>query len=237
MWESLLGVRHNGCPISDVSAAAPGLSVQNVSKAELPGNRGRRLLQIRGGPDDFEDFEAAAEAHDTIRDIQRISDATETEAFFALTIGYDEDNPSVLSILNSMGVFHHGGSIQVQSGVEHWLVYTEEKSTIQRLAAEIRSYDNEVTLFRTVDLDDIGHESKIEFGMLLSTLTGRQRDAFRTALELGYYEADSSTTVEDIASVLDVHETTAWEHLKKAENAILTDVGRRLFSELQPKEA
>lgn len=237
MWESLLGIRHNGCPISDSSASVPGVSVQNVSKADIPGNLGRRLLHLRGEPDDLEEFASVCREHESVRSFQRISETDGTEAYFAVEISYDDENPSILSVFNERGVFHHGGAIAIQEGVEHWVVYSDEKGTIQELASKIESYGNEVTLYRTVDLQSIEHESNVEFGLLLSRLTPRQRTTFRAALDLGYYDGDSETTVSDIADYLDLHETTAWEHLKKAENTILTDVGSRIFSTLELEEA
>jgi predicted DNA binding protein len=237
MWECLLGVRHRGCPISDTSASFPDVSVLNVSKADIPGDRGRRLVYLRSDPDDIEAFEAACRAHESTVTCQRMSDGERgNDAYFVTEVEYDEANPSVLSLLNSQGIFHQG-TIMVQRGVEHWRVYSEEKSTIQDLASELEAYDNDVFLYRLVDLHELGHVNDVEFSLLLSQLTERQRIAFQTALELGYYDGSSAVTVSDIAEELAVHETTAWEHLKKAENAILTEVGNHLFSTLEFEEA
>lgn len=235
MWECLLGVRHKKCPISDTSVANPSITIQNVSRADIPGTHGRRLLFLRGDPDEIDNFEQECRNHEGVVSLDQVSDSGD-EAYFAAELKYQASNPSVLSILNSMGIFHHG-SIMVQEGVEHWLVYCEEKSTIRNLEAELESHDNDVFLYRMVDLSDIGHISDMQHGMLLSQLTTRQRTAFRTALELGYYDGESDMTVSDIADELDLHETTTWEHLNKAENAILTDVGSSLFSTIERKEA
>jgi predicted DNA binding protein len=237
MWECLLGVRHRGCPISDTSASFPAISVQNISKADIPGNRGRRLLHLRGDPDDIAEFVETCRNHESVLSLQRVSSDGSREAYLTAEIEYDDANPSILSILNARGVFHHGGAISVQRGVEHWLVYSERKTTIQEFVGEIESYDNDVSLYRSVNLVETDRIRNVEFGLQLPQLTERQRSTFRTALELGYYDGDSSTTIDDIATDLDLHETTAWEHLKKAENAILTDVGSRLFSTLEVQEA
>ena len=236
MWECLLGVRHRGCAISDTSHTLPGLSIKNVSRADIPGNHGRRLLHLGGDPDEIDDFAVECRGHEGVVSLRRISDDDIGEAYFAAEIRYGESNPSILSIFNSEGVFHHG-SIVVQEGIEHWLVYSEDKSTIQDLKAELESHDNDVHLYRMVDLAELGHIGDIQFGTLLSQLTARQRSTLQTALELGYYDGESATTVSDIASELDLHETTAWEHLSKAENAVLTDIGSRLFSTIERNEA
>lgn len=234
MWECLLGIRHRGCPISDTSVSSPSVTIQNVSRVDIPGKNGRRLLHLRGDPADLDEFATTCRTHDGVIALDRISDDGSGEAYFAARVEYREANPSILSILNARGIFHHG-SIMVQEGIEHWLVYSEEKSAIQDLEDELESYDNDVFLYRMIDLAELGHVSDIQFGTLLSQLTDRQRTAFRTALELGYYDGESDTTVSDIAAELDLHETTTWEHLNKAENAILTDVGGSLFSTIDRK--
>lgn len=229
MWECLVGVRHRGCPISDTSASLSSLSIQNVSKADIPGSFGRRLLYVRGDREDVERFEDICGNHDRVDDLQIVSENEGTEAYFAAEIEYDDDNPSILSLINARGMFHHG-SIGVRGGVEEWLVYSDQKEDIQALTAEIESNNNRVDVHRMVDLGELGHISNIEQGLLLSQLTNQQQRTFQMALEMGYYEDGNDTIVSDIADALDRHETTTWEHLNKAENAILTNVGEQLFS-------
>lgn len=229
MWECLVGVRHRGCPISDTSDSLQSISIQNVSKADIPGSFGRRLLYVRGDRDDVERFEDICGSHERVVDLQVVSKNEGTEGYYAVEIEYDNGNPSILSLIHERGMFHHG-SIGVQRGVEQWLVYSSQKEAIQELTAEIKSHDNEVTIYRVVDLGELGHISNIEQGFILSELTNQQQKTFQMAFEMGYYEADNDIIVSDIADALDRHETTTWEHLSKAENAILTNVGDELFA-------
>lgn len=55
---------------------------------------------------------------------------------------------------------------------------------------------------------------------LLPDLTARQRQAFVTAHEQGYYEIPRETTTEAIAAALGVERRTAEEHLRRAENKL-----------------
>lgn len=229
MWEFLLGIRHVGCPISDTSASLPNISIQNVSRADVPGSFGRRLLYIRGDAEEIGQFGQTCRDHNRIVNVQLISEDERTETYYVIEIDYETENPSILSMFNSHGVFHHG-SILIQKGIEHWLVYSNEKTTIQDLIDKIETHENNVTVFRMVDLDELGHTNSIGHGHILSQLTTQQRATFRTALEMGYYNNDSDTVVSDIADELNRHETTTWEHLKKAENTILTDIGNEFFS-------
>ena len=235
MWECLLGVRHRGCAISDTSHSVPNITIQNVSRANVPGENGRRLLYLRSPPEEQDAFETEYRNHDAVASVERVADAGGDEAYFVGEIRYSETNPSVMSVLNSNGVFHHG-SIMVQEGIEHWLVYSKEKSAFQDLKEELEAYDNVTHLYRMVDLSELGHINDIQFGMSLSQLTSQQRVVFRTALELGYFDGNSDTTVSDIADEVDLHETTTWEHLDKATNTILTDVGSSMFTTVRRKE-
>ncbi|MDS0476295.1 helix-turn-helix domain-containing protein [Natrinema sp. 1APR25-10V2] len=55
----------------------------------------------------------------------------------------------------------------------------------------------------------------------LDELTDRQREAVRTAYELGYYDVPRSATTDDIAAELDVDPSTVAEHLQRAERNLL----------------
>lgn len=57
---------------------------------------------------------------------------------------------------------------------------------------------------------------------LLSMLTDRQLEVFRTAVELGYYEIPRRATHEDIADELGCAPSTVDEHLRKAESSVLS---------------
>lgn len=229
MWECLLAVRHCGCPVSDTSAELRSLRMQHVSKAKIPNSFGKRLIYVNGDTDDVSEFATVFDEHDRVLDLQLVSKNAESEAYFAAEIEYDPDNPSILSLINQRGMFHHG-SIGIQEGIEHWLLYSKEKTEIKQLSDEIESHNNSVTIDRIVDLSGVGHISNIEQGMLFSQLTDQQLKTFQTALLMGYYEEDSDTIVKDIAEELNRHDSTTWEHLNKAENVILTNIGNQLFS-------
>ncbi|MCX2818858.1 helix-turn-helix domain-containing protein [Haladaptatus sp. F3-133] len=53
------------------------------------------------------------------------------------------------------------------------------------------------------------------------TLTDRQREVIRAAVEVGYYDNPRRATHEDVAELLDCTASTAGEHLRKAEAKIM----------------
>lgn len=61
---------------------------------------------------------------------------------------------------------------------------------------------------------------------MLSALTDRQLEVFRTAVELGYYEIPRRATHEDIANQLECAPSTVDEHLRKAESRVLSSLVR-----------
>ncbi|WP_066415441.1 helix-turn-helix domain-containing protein [Halorubrum aethiopicum] len=52
-------------------------------------------------------------------------------------------------------------------------------------------------------------------------LTDRQFDALAAAVESGYYESPREATVEEVAERIDASASTASEHLRKAESAVM----------------
>ena len=59
---------------------------------------------------------------------------------------------------------------------------------------------------------------------VLARLTTRQREAIRTAYELGFYENPRGTTYEEIASELDCAPSTANELLRRAERTAIRSI-------------
>ncbi len=57
-----------------------------------------------------------------------------------------------------------------------------------------------------------------------SRLTPRQREAVRVVRELGYFDVPRSAGVDDVAAELDCAPGTAAEHLRKAEQRVMTDL-------------
>lgn len=57
---------------------------------------------------------------------------------------------------------------------------------------------------------------------LLSPLTDRQLEVFRTAVDEGYYDVPRRATHKDIAATLDCAPSTVDEHLRKAESRVVT---------------
>ena len=59
---------------------------------------------------------------------------------------------------------------------------------------------------------------------ILSALTERQREALTAAQRYGYYEYPRRISTEDLARKMGLTKTTLIEHLRKAENALVSNL-------------
>ena len=229
MWEVVLAIRHHGCPVSDTSAQYPEVHLQNLSKGQLPNGGAKRLLGLRGPAEDIEAFAEEFRSHPRGVRFERISESGSGEAYYTSDIDYNTDNPSVLELMYANGCYQHS-SVSIKDGIETWKLYTEDKSVVHSLIADIETRGNEVSLYRSQNLGEIDDATSMDFDSLATYLTARQQKVFETALRLGYYDTDSKVTTEAIGEELDLHQSTVWEHLSKAENTLLTEIGSQLFS-------
>lgn len=74
-----------------------------------------------------------------------------------------------------------------------------------------------------VEIEGIG-EYEPHTDRFWSSLTRRQQETLRTAVEAGYYRSPRGATYEDIAAELDISGGTVGEHLQKVEEKILAEV-------------
>jgi predicted DNA binding protein len=71
-----------------------------------------------------------------------------------------------------------------------------------------------------VDIEAVG-SGRVAPELPGDRLANRQREALATAVDLGYYRSPREATVEDVARELDCAPSTAAEHLRKAEAAVI----------------
>jgi hypothetical protein len=59
---------------------------------------------------------------------------------------------------------------------------------------------------------------------IMSTMTEKQKEALTVAQRHGYYQYPRAISTEELAKKLGLTKTTLIEHLRKAENALISDV-------------
>ena len=230
MWGTELAVRHRGCPVSDTCIDHPSITVGNLSKLRLGESHEKRLLRVHGPPEAVDAFAGDFREHDGTVSFDRISDTDpEAPTYFTSELAYQEENPSILSLIHQTECYQHS-TVSVTQGIENWTIYSEQKPQVRDLVELIKEHGNNVDLCRSVDVATITDGKSMQLATLQTKLTEKQTAVYEAALELGYYDGDASVTISDLAGHLGLHRSTVGEHIKKVENRILTEIGTQMFT-------
>ncbi len=126
-----------------------------------------------------------------------------------------------------------------QQGWEHYTVIAFEESNIRELHEELDAdHDIEVLSKTASEEMQIPHSLLTSVDQLFDGLTERQLTALRVALDNGYYEQPRRSSVSDLSDQTDVARSTFEEHLRKAQNKLLTNIGQFLrLVETQKEDA
>ena len=123
-----------------------------------------------------------------------------------------------------------------RQGWEHYTVIAFDESDVRSLLRELDTARDIDVLSKTAL-----RERRIPDSTLFSTdrlfdgLTTRQLEALRVALDNGYYDQPRGASIEELAAQTTVARATFEEHLRKAENKLVTNAGQfiRLLTETQ----
>jgi predicted DNA binding protein len=116
-----------------------------------------------------------------------------------------------------------------RQGWEHYSVVAFDEGDVRDLLADLEDdRDIEVLAKTSVTEQQIPHRMMAPGDQLFEDVTDRQRAALRLALESGYYEQPRQTSLRELADRTDVARSTYEEHLRKAENKLLTNAGQFL---------
>ena len=226
MREVTLRIRHHGEPESDVSARFPSVTIRSVSSLTGSTAERKRIHEIIGPERDIEEFLAAFRRAEKVHDARLLSPPKDDHAFVAIALdGYQWD--SIVQRLTDLGVYFRVGTT-ITAGWEHWTLFLDEDDDLSAIVADIERAGNDVDLRRDVSLSEIRGREQLSISRIAEMLTERQREVLLAAVELGYYGPDAPASLEDIAGVVGIATTTAWEHLARAERKVMTELGASL---------
>jgi len=116
-----------------------------------------------------------------------------------------------------------------RQGWEHYTIVAFDGDDIHELLGDLRT-DREIELLSKTSISEtqIPHSMLAPANQLFADLTDRQLAALQLALERGYYEQPRKTSLRDLAEQTAVARSTYEEHLRKAENKLLTNAGQFL---------
>ena len=116
-----------------------------------------------------------------------------------------------------------------RQGWEHYTVVAFDEDDVRELLSDLRS-DRDIELLSKLSISEtqIPHSMLAPANQLFEDLTDRQLAALQLALERGYYEQPRKTSLRELADRTAVARSTYEEHLRKAENKLLTNAGQFL---------
>jgi hypothetical protein len=226
MREVVLRVRHRGEPEEIVSAEFPDVTMRSVSSMTGRGDERRRIIELAGEPESIRGFIERFRETEPILEAEPLSALGSQRVYVSMTFDVSKWD-SVSERLSDMGVHHRMGTT-ISGGWERWTLYLEEPDRLNDVIEQLEAGDNDVRLVRNVELSEMTIEPQLDASRLLTVLTPKQRTALQTAVDTGYYGVDRQTTVEEIADDLGVSQTTAWEHLARAEAKVMDEIGEHL---------
>jgi len=114
-------------------------------------------------------------------------------------------------------------------GWEHYTIVAFDSNDVRALLGDLRS-DREIELLSKTSISEtqIPHSMLAPASQLFEDITDRQLAALQLALESGYYEQPRKTSLRYLADQTAVARSTYEEHLRKAENKLLTNAGQFL---------
>jgi predicted DNA binding protein len=126
-----------------------------------------------------------------------------------------------------------------RQGWEHYTVIAFSEADVRAVYEDLESDRNIEVLSKTgLDRTRIPHTMLAPIDRLFDGVTDRQLDALRLALDNAYYDQPRGASVEELATRTDVARSTYEEHLRKAENKLITNAGQfvRLLAESGHRE-
>lgn len=217
MWDATLLVRHRGCPISDESAAIPDVQLRYLSK--IYNESERRLIYIDGPDKPVDCFLKLLQTRSEVTYLEtNIGDSNNQ---ITMSVEYPAENPSIRQLIEQFSCYPIE-LVVVQDGGERWQIRGESDTDLRGLIETIKSHGNTVELLSRTAVRE-SETGTVPITPPTDLLTIKQSETLHTAFTLGYYSPNDGVTIEHIAEELGVHQTTAWEHLKKAENKLITN--------------
>jgi len=116
-----------------------------------------------------------------------------------------------------------------RQGWEHYSVIAFDDGDVRALLNDLEAdRDVEVLSKTAITEQQVPHSMLAPVDQLFDDVTERQLAALRLALESGYYEQPRQTSLRQLAEMTSVARSTYEEHLRKAENKLLTNAGQFL---------
>jgi len=217
LYEASFRVKHE-CPYREISERYPDLTIREwylndcqVIEITAPGSPTEDLLE--------EIDELGTVLHESV-------DESGLHVVTQSCLCSLED--SIIERFEAYNCLYQPPTIHRQ-GWEHYTVIAFDESDARNLVQDLESdRDIEVLSKTAITEQRIPHSMLAPVDQLFEGVTERQMAALRLALESGYYEQPRKTSLRELADRTSVARSTYEEHLRKAENKLLTNAGQFL---------
>ncbi len=108
----------------------------------------------------------------------------------------------------------------VKKGYEEWSISSWNRETLQSLMNEILKWKDKLQDFELKSIEKT-KLNEIYFPKIIPELPEKQKEAFRLAIENGYYTWPRKKDLSDLARMMKISTSTYQEHLRKAEAKLL----------------
>jgi len=217
LYETSIRVRHE-CPYREISERHPDLTIREWPLSDC------QVLEITS---------ETTPTDELLDDISQLGtvlhESKDDDGYHVVTQScLCSLEQSIIDRFEAHNCLYQSPTIYRQ-GWEHYTVVAFDEADIRELLGDLRS-DREIELLSKTSISEtqIPHSMLAPANQLFENITDRQLAALQLALESGYYEQPRNTSLRDLADQTSVARSTYEEHLRKAENKLLTNAGQFL---------
>ena len=217
LYEASFRVRHE-CPYREISERHPDLTIREWYLDDC------QVVELTSPESPPDDLRAEIDSLGTV--LHESVDADGLHVVTQSCLCSLED--SIIQRFEEYNCLYQPPTVHRQ-GWEHYSVIAFDERDVRALLNDLEAdRDVEVLSKTAITEQQIPHSMLAPVDQLFDDVTERQLAALRLALETGYYEQPRQTSLRDLAEMTAVARSTYEEHLRKAENKLLTNAGQFL---------
>ncbi|WP_336035355.1 helix-turn-helix domain-containing protein [Halobacterium yunchengense] len=217
LYEASFRVRHE-CPYRELSERYPDLTIREWYLSDC------QVVELTAPASPADDLREEIDRLGTV-----LHESVEDDRLHVVTqscLCSLED--SIIERFEEYNCLYQPPTVHRQ-GWEHYTVIAFDEGDVRALLRDLEAdRDVEVLSKTAITEQRVPHSMLAPVDQLFADVTERQLAALRLALERGYYEQPRRTSLRELAELTDVARSTYEEHLRKAENKLLTNAGQFL---------
>lgn len=215
LYQTSFRLRHE-CPYRDLSERYPDLTIREWYLSDC------QVLEISSANGPTEELLADVEELGTV--LHKNVDESGIHVVMQACQCSLED--SIIERFEEHNCLYQPPTVHRQ-GWEHYTVIAFYEANVRSLYDDLEA-DRDIEVLSKTGLEEsqLPHSMLAPVDQLFDGLTDRQLAALRVALDNGYYSQPRGASVSELAERTSVARSTYEEHLRKAENKLITNAGQ-----------